>query len=398
MKHSFLIPRQDMKPSTNHRILSRLLFIIAFIICSISAEAKIVHKYECLGGNDIYDAPTYYANKIGYLKDGKTIEVDPVAEGAKWVEFTFEGKQAYIPMNAIIFRREIRTGDDAVYALKEIDTLTQSIAQNEDTTLENDRKTRIWQLVICALVVIAALLTKIEDFLTDGIAIVLLTLSSILTLVRVLTVGLNNFIYAWYDIIFMDELIFMAIYGLFIYATVKVYNTINLEVEEMKETIEENEKTNTDGNNTWILGHFISNSGAVLLALDMILAWGKWSLILTIVAILQALFCIGIWSDCKKNSMSNISASIIIVSWLINSTMVTILGITVYHTFGVVLAIIAAIICGIFVVGIPVLIVSGGSKVLTTGGKLTQILGGNWVDKVGNIFEYIGNGKFRKKQ
>ena len=78
--------------------------------------------------------------------------------------------------------------------------------------------------------------------------------------------------------------------------------------------------------------------------------------------------------------------------------MVTILGITVYHTFGVVLAIIAAIICGIFVVGIPALIVSGGSKVLTTGGKLTQILGGNWVDKVGNIFEYIGNGKVRKKQ
>lgn len=387
-----------MKLNTNHRILSRLLFVIAFIICSISAEAKIVHKYECLGGIDIYDAPTYYANKIGYLKDGKTIEVDPVAEGAKWVEFKFEGNQAYIPMNAIIFRREIRTGDDAVYALKEIDTLTQSIAQNEDTTLENDRKTRIWQLVICALVVIAALLTKIEDFLTDGIAIVLLTLSSILTLVRVLTVGLNNFIYAWYDIIFMDELIFMAIYGLFIYATVKVYNTIDLEVKEMKETIEENEKTNTDGNNTWILGHFISNFGAILLALDMILAWGKWSLILTIVAILQALFCIGIWSDCKKNSLSNISASIIIVSWLINSTMVTILGITVYHTFGVVLAIIAAIICGIFVVGIPVLIISGGSKVLTTGGKLTQILGGNWVDKVGNIFEYIGNGKFRKKQ
>ena len=63
-----------MKPSTNHRILSRLLFVIAFIICSISAEAKIVHKYECLGGNDIYDAPTYYANKIGYLKEGKTIE------------------------------------------------------------------------------------------------------------------------------------------------------------------------------------------------------------------------------------------------------------------------------------------------------------------------------------
>lgn len=386
-----------MKLNTNHSTLSRLLFVIVFIICSISAEAKIVHKYECLGGIDIYDAPTYYANKIGYLEDGKTIEVDPVAEGAKWVEFKFEGNQAYIPMNAIIFIREIRTGDDAVYALKEIDALTQSIAQNEDTTLDTDRTTRIWQLVICALVIIAALLAMI-DFLIYNIPILLLTLSSILTIVRVLTVGLNNFIYAWYDIIFMDELIFMAIYGLFIYATIKVYNMIDLEDKEMKESMEENEKANTDGNNTWILGHFISNFGAILLALDMILAWGKWSLILTIVAILQALFCIGIWSDCKKTRLSNTSASITIVSWLINSTMVTVLGIIVYHTLGVVIAIIAAFLCGILLVVIPTLIVSGGSQVLTTGGKLTQIFGGDWIDKIGNIFEYIGNGKFRKKQ
>ena len=387
-----------MKPNTNHSTLSRLLFVIAFIFCSISAEAKIVHKYECLGGNDIYDAPTYYANKIGYLKDGKTIEVDPVAEGAKWVEFKFEDKQAYIPMNAIIFRREIRTGDDAVYAIKEIDALTQNIAQNEDTTLDTDRTTRIWQLVICALVIIAALLAMIDFFFLYNIPILLLTLSSILTIVRVLTVGLNNFIYAWYDIIFMDELIFMAIYGLFIYATIKVYNMIDLEDKEMKETIEGNEKANTGGNDTWILGHFISNSGAVLLALDMMLAWGKWGLILTIVAILQALFCIGIWSDCKKSGLSNTSASITIVSWLINSTMVTILGIIVYHTVGVVLAIIAAFFCCILLVVIPTLIISGGSQVLTTAGKLTQIFGGNWIDKVGNIFEYIGNGKFRKKK
>ena len=390
-----------MKTNTNHSTLSRLLLVIAFIICSISAEAKILHKYECMGGNDIYDGPTYYANKIGYLKDGKTIEVAPVAEGAKWVEFEFEGQQAYIPMNAIIFVREIRTGDDAVYAIKEIDALTQSVAQNEDTTLDDDRKTRVWQLVICALVVIAALLTKTDDFVIDGFAIVLLTLSSILTIVRVLTVGLNNFIYAWYDIIFMDELIFMAIFGLFIYATIKVYNKIDLEDNETTETtevIEENKKANTDGSDTWILGHFLSNAGAVLLALDMMLAWGKWGLILTILAILQALFCIGIWSDCKKIGISNTSASIIIVSWLINATMVTILGIIVYHTLGVVLAIVAAILCGIIIVAIPTSIVMGGSQVLTTGGKLTQIFGGNWIDKVGNIFEYIGNGKFRKKK
>ena len=357
-------------------LFTKVFLALFFSLVAFTSYGDIRHKYSVLTEAYLYAEPDLKSEKLAYIKDGKTFIVAPPEEGAKWVKVDYKKQTGYLYLKDLWLDRVLKSGEDS----KDFFKKTEAVAANFESASDDDnewfRKAMILSLVALVLAAGAFFLTKIDDEIGCVLSLITLTASSSIVCYMVFGMG-HLSLYAWEEVSTLISMAsILAISAFTILATNRVFKGIDNEFDlKIK----------------WDIGILIPAITGLLLMLDIDLYWDKSNLILIVAGILQLLFCIHI---VRKFAIKGMSL-LIIVPWLIISIAWLPL---IIHTAKIVGLIVVVIITAIILFSSLTLIGMGGSVITESGKILRRILGGGFVDKKGNPYEDLGNGRARKKQ
>lgn len=357
-------------------LFTKGILALFFSLIALTSYGDIHHKYSVLTEAYLYAEPDLKSEKLAYIKDGKTFIVAPPEEGAKWVKVNYKKQTGYLYLKDLWLDRVLKSGEDSNDFFKK----TEAVASNFESASDDDnewfRKAMILSVVALVLAAGAFFLTKIDDEIGCILSLITLTASSSIVCYMVFGMG-HLSLYAWEEVSTLVSMAsIIAICAFTILATSRVFKGIDNEFDlEIK----------------WDIGILIPAITGLLLMLDIDLYWDKSNLILIVAGILQLLFCMHIVSKFKIKGM----AFLLIIPWLIISIAWLPL---IIHTAKIAGLIVVVIITAIILFNSLTLIGMGGSVITETGKILKRILGGGFVDKKGNPYEDLGNGRVRKKQ
>lgn len=357
-------------------LFTKVILALFFSLVALNSYGDIRHKYSVLTEAYLYAEPNLKSERLAYIKDGKTFIVTPPEEGVMWVKVDYKKQTGYLYLKDLWLDRVLKSGEDS----KDFFKKTEAIAANFESASDDDnewfRKAMILSVVALVLAAGAFFLTKIDDEIGAILSLITLTASSSIVCYMVFGMG-HLSLYAWEEVSTLISMAsILAISAFTILATCRTFksisNVFNLKID-------------------WEIGILIPAITGFLLMLDIDLYWDKSNLILIAAGILQLLFCIHI---ARKFTIRGMSL-FVIIPWLIISIAWLPL---IIHAAKIAGLIVVVIMAAFILFSSLALIGMGGTFITETGKILKRILGGGFVDKEGNPYEDLGNGRARKKQ